>query len=140
MTADSERIGGYHTLALLILQAFQALLAITKPSSENVYSVISGLEPRDAENELRNPQFRREITTKLQKEAELFFSLISEGLPEPLIGMMVYSLISDVDTASALNETADSESAAQTNIKLQKEAESFFSSISPNSTGGGHRA
>jgi len=37
--------------------------------------------------------------------------------------MMVYSLVSDVDTASALNEPADSESAAQTNLKLQKEAE-----------------
>jgi hypothetical protein len=32
----------------------------------------------------------------------------------------VYSLISDVDTASALNEPADSESAAQTNHLMSR--------------------
>jgi hypothetical protein len=44
----------------------------------------------------------------------------------------VYSLISDVDTASALNEMGDSESLTQTSLKLQKEAETFFSSIATN--------
>jgi hypothetical protein len=44
----------------------------------------------------------------------------------------VYSLISDVDAAGVLNQTGDSESPAQTRLKLQKEAETFFSSIVTN--------
>jgi len=44
---------------------------------------------------------------------------------------IVYTLISDIEVQNGLEQTADPESAAQTYSDLQKEAESFFSSISP---------
>jgi len=45
---------------------------------------------------------------------------------------IVYTLISDIDIQTTLEQTADSESAAQTYSNLQKEAESFLSSIALN--------
>jgi len=45
---------------------------------------------------------------------------------------IVYTLISDTDIQTTLEQTADSGSAAQTCSNLQKEAESFLSSIALN--------
>jgi len=119
--------GGYMTKT--VNEEDRSLLPLTRSSSENVYTAISGLEPRDAENKLRNPQFRCIITAKLRKETELLFSSISEGLPERLIGMMVYSLVSDIDVQSRLGVALDSESSVIMADDLRKEAENFLSSI-----------
>jgi hypothetical protein len=45
---------------------------------------------------------------------------------------IVYTLISDIEVQNGLEQTADSESAAQTYSDLQKEAENFLSSIVTN--------
>jgi len=49
---------------------------------------------------------------------------------------IVYTLISDIEVQNGLEQTADPESAAQTYSDLQKEAESFFSSISERAASG----
>jgi hypothetical protein len=49
---------------------------------------------------------------------------------------IVYTFISDIEAQNGLEQTADSESAAQTYSDLQKEAESFFSSISERAASG----
>jgi hypothetical protein len=66
----------------------RGILAVTKAGSENVYSLISALESTGLRvGELGDSQSPSEIAAKLQKEAELFFSSISEGLPQQLIGL-----------------------------------------------------
>jgi len=45
---------------------------------------------------------------------------------------IVYTFISDIDIQTTLEQTADSGSAAQTYSDLQKEAETFLSSIALN--------
>ena len=55
--------------------------ALTKPSRENVYSVISSLEAETLANHLLDAESRSQIAAKTQKEAETFFSSISEGSP-----------------------------------------------------------
>jgi hypothetical protein len=97
-----------------------------KPSSENVYTPIQGQDGQNSPIQRLDSESKREINIKFQKETELFFSSISEELPERLIGMMVYSLVSDVDGETMLNHPADLESAAQTTTNLQKKAETFF--------------
>jgi hypothetical protein len=51
-------------------------------------------------------------------------------------GEIVYTFISDIEVQNGLEQTADPESAAQTYSDLQKETESFFSSISERAASG----
>jgi len=90
MTADSERIGGYHTLTLLTLLALQALLAVTKPGRENVYSAITSLEAETLTNHLLDAESRSRIAAKMQKEAEMVFSSISPRVSEAAIGHSIF--------------------------------------------------
>lgn len=65
----------------------RGILAVTKPSRENVYSAISGLEVENITNHLLDAESRSQIAVKMQKEAENFFNGISAGLPHDLIGL-----------------------------------------------------
>jgi hypothetical protein len=68
-------------------------VAATKPSSENVYSIISLPEAEAPVNLLGDSGSPSEITLKMQKEAETFFSAISDGLPQSLIGLTCMTVI-----------------------------------------------
>ena len=59
----------------------RGILAVTKPSRENVYSAISSLEAESITNHLLDAESRSQIAAKMQKEAETFFAGISAGLP-----------------------------------------------------------
>jgi hypothetical protein len=62
------------------------VLARTKPSGENVYTVISAPESATPPETLLDSESSSIPTDKLQKEAEMFFSGISPGLPQQAIG------------------------------------------------------
>ena len=59
----------------------RGLLAATKPSRENAYSAISGLELENITNHLLDAESRSQIAAKMQKAPENVFAGISDGLP-----------------------------------------------------------
>ncbi len=65
----------------------RGLLAATKPSVENVYTPISGLDEQEAVIKSADCLSAEETKTKFQQEAGNFFSSISTGLPERLLGL-----------------------------------------------------
>jgi len=65
----------------------KGILAVTKPSSENVYSIISSFETKETHSLLGDDQSPSMIAAELQKEAESFFSSVLDGLPERLTSL-----------------------------------------------------
>lgn len=62
-------------------------LAATKPSGENVYTLILSGDSDNLTVPLLDAKSRSEISQKMQKEAETFFAGISQGLPQALTGL-----------------------------------------------------
>jgi hypothetical protein len=63
------------------------ILALTKPGRENVYNAISALDVENITNHLLDPTSRSLIAAKMQKEAETFFSSISDEFAQDLMGL-----------------------------------------------------
>jgi hypothetical protein len=60
------------------------IMAVTRPSRDDVYNAISSLEAENIANHLLDVESRSQIAVKMRKEAETFFSSISPQLPQRL--------------------------------------------------------
>jgi hypothetical protein len=65
----------------------KGILAVTKPSSENVYTLLSMPEIQNKQALGSDLPSEPVIREKLQKEAETFFSTISQNLPQRMLGL-----------------------------------------------------
>jgi len=62
-------------------------ITVTRPSRNDVYNAISALDVENITNHLLDPASRSLIAAKMQKEAETFFSSISDESAQELMGL-----------------------------------------------------
>jgi len=116
-----------HTLYLwLKTLEDRGILAVTKAGNENVYSLISTPENMGLRvGKVSDSQSESEITVKLQKEAESFFSSISQGLPQQLIGLTPADWFDtdelDRDLTPLLEQATEAETALKVPLKERKD-------------------
>jgi hypothetical protein len=115
----------------------KGLLAVTKPSSENVYSIISAFETKETHSLLGDGQSPSIIAAELHKEAESFFSSVLDALPERLTSLTPEDWFDrdelDRDLTPLIEQqTAQTEASLKIALKARKSSLDLDKSSGPN--------
>jgi len=103
----------------------KGILAVTKPSGENVYTLLSAPELATPPESLLSSEESKVPRDKLQKEAETFFAGISPGLPQRLLDVAVEDWFDkdelDRDLTPLLEQATEAETVLKVPLKERKD-------------------